>query len=289
MKTFLKAIKTFVICIYDAIWDAIGHDGIEHAGYISFLLMLTIFPFLVFFVAIVGFVGEKSLSEILVNILLSSSWAGFIESLKPRILEITSGPPQGFLTIAILSAIWTASSIFEALRTIINRAYRASVQRNYIWRRLFSIFEFLVAITVTLAFVLIMIIIPSAVQYLSKLLSIIPTFGLIYLEPEYDTVRMIFVYFFTFLLILCLYYFLPNKKQKFIALVPGVTMVLISWTIFSKMFTYYLGHFPQVNLIYGSLAGIIISLLYFYFCSIIFIVGAEFNYQFEKKFLKRKR
>jgi membrane protein len=274
--------------LWRSIYDAIDHDGVEHAGYISFLLMLTIFPFLVFFVAIVGFFGEKDLSDILVHIILSSSWAGFIDALKPRIIEITSSPPQGLLTIAILSAIWTASSIFEALRTIINRAYHVYSTPNYVLRRLLSIGEFLVAITVTLIFVLTLIIFPSLFQSLSKIFAGTPLANLHYLAPEFNTARYTLVYLFTFLLLSFAYYSLPNRKQRLRKVMPGAFLVLTAWIIFSKLFTYYLGHFQQVNLIYGSLAGIIISLLYFYFCSIIFIVGAEFNYQLEINFFKKK-
>lgn len=251
--------------------------------------MLTIFPFLVFFVAIVGFFGEKSLSDILVHLILSSSWAGFIDSLKPRIIEITSSPPQSLLTLAILSAIWTASSIFEALRTTLNKAYRVSSPPPYIWRRLFSILEFAVAITITLGFVLTLIIIPPLMQVLSTFLKIKPNFGTNYFSPEFDDIRFALVYLFTFLLITVVYYTLPNRKQNFLKMIPGALLVLISWITFSKLFTYYLSNFPQVNVIYGSIAGVIISLLYFYFCSIIFIVGAEFNYQLEKTFYRTRK
>ncbi len=281
-------IVKFIKCLWKAVYDAIQHDGIEHAGYISFLLMLTIFPFLVFFVAIVGFFGEKSLSDILVHLILSSSWAGFIDSLKPRIIEITSSPPQSLLTLAILSAIWTASSIFEALRTTLNRAYRVSSPPSYIWRRMFSILEFAVAITITLGFVLTLIIIPPLMQILSTFLKIKPNFGTNYFSPEFDNLRYMLVYLFTFLLITFVYYTLPNRKQHFLKMIPGALLVLISWITFSKLFTYYLSNFPQVNVIYGSIAGVIISLLYFYFCSIIFIVGAEFNYQLERTFYRTR-
>lgn len=284
----IRVIK-FIKCLWRAIYDAIQHDGIEHAGYISFLLMLTIFPFLVFFVAIVGFFGEKSLSDILVHLILSSSWAGFIDSLKPRIIEITSSPPQSLLTLAILSAIWTASSIFEALRTVLNRAYRVSSPPNYLWRRLVSIFEFVVAITITLGFVLTLIIIPPIMQGVLTILQIKPAFGMNYFSPEFDGIRYMLVYLFTFLLITCAYYTLPTRKQRFFKMLPGALLVLLSWIMFSKLFTYYLSNFPQVNVIYGSIAGVIISLLYFYFCSIIFIIGAEFNYQLERTFYWSRR
>jgi len=86
-----------------------------------------------------------------------------------------------------------------------------------------------------------------------------------------------------------MYHSIPNRSTKFVKTFPGSIVVLMGWFLFSKIFKYYLLHFPQVNFIYGSIAGVIVALLYFYACSIIFIVGAEFNYQLENKFFKPKK
>lgn len=265
--------------LYQSIYDMVMHDGIEHAGYLSFLLMLTIFPFLVFFVAVVGFIGNESLGTFLVDLILHSSWAQFIDALKPRIVEITSNPPQSLLTIAIISAIWTASSIFEALRTILNRANRVSNTPAYILRRLVSIIEFIAAISVTICFLLVLIILPYISDFIINLLHIDKNSLLAHvIDPETGISHSVLFASFTFFIVSYTYHALPNCKRQFRYAIPGTMIALIGWYIASIGFKYYLSNFPQVNLIYGSIAGIIISLLYFYICSIIFIVGAEFNY-----------
>ena len=76
-----------------------------------------------------------------------------------------------------------------------------------------------------------------------------------------------------------IYYTIPNIKQSFIAIAPGALIVVFLWLVAAKMFTIYLSNFNQVNLIYGSLGGIIAALVFFYICNIIFIFGAELNYQ----------
>jgi membrane protein len=260
------------------------HDGIEHAGYLSFLFMLTIFPFLVFFVAVVGFIGNESLGSFLVELIVNSHWAQFIDALKPRIVEITSNPPQSLLTIAIISAIWTASSIFEALRTILNRANRVSNTPAYILRRLVSIIEFIVMISVTICFLLILLILPYISDFIINLFGI-PKSSMIaqIIDPKTGQAHFIIMLLFTFFIIAYIYHSLPNCKNKFIYAIPGTILTFIGWYGASIGFRYYLTHFPQVNLIYGSIAGIIIALLYFYICSIIFIVGAEFNYHMHNK------
>ncbi len=278
MKFIIKLPKL----IWRAICDAINHDGVEHAGYLSFLLMLTIFPFLVFTTAILGFFGGEQLGDLLVNLIVNSSWASFIDALKPRIIEITKAPPQSLLTIAVLSAIWTASSIFEGLRTILNRAYRVTQTPGYLLRRLISIVEFFIAISVTIFLMFVLVVIPSISDSIIHLFAIKNEAILSFIGVESGNMRFIILVTFTYLFIAILYHTLPNRKAKFIYALPGAGIVMVGWYVASALFKYYLGHFPQVNFIYGSIAGVIISLLYFYICSIIFIVGAEFNYHLEK-------
>lgn len=279
LETLIKITKSTGFAIKDTIY----HDGIEHAGYLSFLFMLSIFPFLVFFVALTGFVGNEYIVNTLIDIILKSDWAKFIDALKPRILEITEGPPEGLLTIAIVSAMWTASSIFEAIRTILNRAYRVNSPPSYLLRRLISIFEFLAAIFIFIFFVLVMIILPSIAHFID---SIIPLNQILlhFFSPESVELRYFLLFSFVFFVVAFSYTSLPNKKIKFKSVVPGTLVVILSWSIFSNLFKLYITNFPQVNLIYGSIAGVIVALMYFYACSIIYIFGAEFNYQLSTNF-----
>jgi membrane protein len=74
----------------------------------------------------------------------------------------------------------------------------------------------------------------------------------------------------------------PSTKQNFKKTIPGAISATFLWFFATKLFAYYLNYFGQINLIYGSISNIIISLMYFYFVSFIFILGAEFNYHFAK-------
>lgn len=284
-------IITFIKIIYQSLINTVNHDGIEHAGYLSFLLMLAIFPFLVFFTAIIGTLSslvDIPLVTTLTNLIINSPWASFIDSLKPRIIEITTLPPQSFLTIAIISAIWTASSIFEGIRTTLNRAYHVKNPPAYLLRRLFSILEFIIVIIILAVAICILIIIPAMWDFLEKHI-VIPDAQIISLiDKDLEVLRSTILYLFSIVFVSYLYYSLPNKKQKFTKILPGAVLVLFCWAAFSKIFKYYISYFPQINMIYGSIAGIIISLLFFYFCSLILIYGAEFNYLVELEFKKKK-
>ena len=79
-----------------------------------------------------------------------------------------------------------------------------------------------------------------------------------------------------------IYYVIPNVKQGLVNIFPGATIVALLWSVTGSLFSFYLQHSTQVNVIYGSLASFIISLLFFYIIAMILIFGAEFNYAIEK-------
>ncbi|MDA9573410.1 YihY/virulence factor BrkB family protein [Rickettsiales bacterium] len=257
--------------------DLVRQDGIEHAGYLAFLFILSLFPFLIFLISIIGlFGGSQDGVRIIQDVLLTMP-KEMSKALYPRINEITSGPGQSFLTIAIIGVIWTASSSVEGCRTVLNRAYRVSFPPPYMKRRLISIIQFfLLTFSVILAMIIFII--------MPKILAIIKSFLPFYInfESVFFSFSKLAIYTILFATTTLLYYILPNAKQKITQTFPGAILTVILWTILQKIFIFYISNFDQVNYVYGSLAGIIISLMFFYLVSLVFILGAEFNYHFHR-------
>lgn len=263
-------------CIYRAGYSTImKHDGIEHAGYLAFLGLLALFPFLVFLVAVIGVLGQGESGTAFISSLLQTLPADITAAIRPRIIEIVSGPPQGLLTISILGAIWTASSAVEGIRTVLNRAYRVHTPPAYWFRRLLSILQLLVFTSILIFCMLVMVTVPLFFHYIEGLLGIEVS------QDEQQLGKLVFLLTISLLFIAVsyIYYILPNIKQRLISVVPGAAIVLLLWMGAAYLFTMYLSNFNQVNLIYGSLGGIIAALVFFYICNIIFIFGAELNYQ----------
>jgi membrane protein len=260
-----------------SILDTIKQDGIEHAGYLAFLSILSLFPFLIFLVAIIGLIGASEIGINAVHWILSVAPTEMANALAPRIDEIISGPPQTFLTLAIIGVIWTASSSVEGCRTILNRAYRIHYPPPYILRRLISILEFFIIIFIVVASIVTFVVAPNFLRELERAFSTS-------LNIDYDFFYIRYIA--TFLLLTfttaMLYYALPNAKQKFSQTVPGSILTVILWVCLEHCFSLYLENFHQFSFVYGSLAGVIISLMFFYLISLVFILGAEFNYHYHR-------
>jgi membrane protein len=242
---------------------------------------------LIFIFSLIGIFGATEIGIEIITSIMQSIPSEVAIGLKPYIEEIISGPPPSLLTIALIGVIWTASSCVEGCRTILNRAYRINFPPPYFMRRLFSIGEFFAITFLIVIGILIFVILPNFLEENRADF-------LIKIHFDYDFYYVRQVLFFTILTLstALLYYALPNAKQKFSQTIPGSILAVILWVLVKFIFLKYLENFNQVNFVYGSLAGIIISLLFFYFVSVIFIVGAEFNYHFHRTyqiFLKDKK
>ena len=282
-KYFIIPLKIF----RKSVIDTINHDGIEHAGYLAFLSILSFFPSLIFLIAVIGLFGESKIGTDFLHELVSSLPNEMSRGLTPRINEIILGPSDGYLTIAIIGVIWTASSSVEGCRTILNRAYRVAFPPPYILRRLVSIFEFFIIIFVIISGILIFVIVPVILKYFEKQFSI-----KLAIDYDFFYLRQLAIFSILTISTSVLYFALPNVKQKIWQTIPGSVLAVILWITLVDFFSLYLENFDQMNFVYGSIAGIIISLMFFYLISLVFIFGAEFNYNFHRVyqfFLKKPK
>lgn len=266
--------KKLVRCLYQAAIKTVEHDGVEHSGYMSFMILLSIFPFLVFLLALTSFVGASELGKNFITIFLESMPELATDSIKTRINELGKTPPQSLMTLAIVGSIWTASSFVECLRTILNRVYLIKSPPPYVRRRLLSIVQFLI-ISISIAFAMfILVIVPVILTKIPMILDII--------KDHSSTLN-----FFRYIIIFCslfigsslLYYIIPNASLNFIEVIPGAILTVSLWVFSGYLLSTYITYYNQLSIIYGSLGSIIVTLIFFYIINMIFIYGAEFNYQ----------
>src|SRR5690349_12581837 len=158
MNKYWQLLTKFCKSFIYALRDVIYHDGVEHAGYLSFITILALFPFLIIFISLTGALGDLPIVDEFITLFLSSLPKYVENAIKPRIHEIISGPPQSIMTLAIFGALWTASSFIEGLRTILNRAYRVSSPPPYLLRRMLSIFQFVLMTMMVIVILVILLV-----------------------------------------------------------------------------------------------------------------------------------
>ena len=270
-----KKQKLCVMVVYRAAYNLIHHDGMEHAGYLTFLAILAMFPFLVLILSAFGFIGQGALGTRFIEQVISHLPKESVAALLPRISEITALPPQGLLTVSILGALWTSSSAVEGIRNVLNRAYRVSAPPHFFFRRMISMAQIVVVTLLVMVVMGILVFAPIAVQGFFQLTGLQVPSSITHVLVDnfiYIGAGVLFV------VVASVYYILPNIKQSMLAVVPGAAMVVALWVLGAGGVAFYMDNISSVNLIYGSLSSFIATLIFFYVMNIIFIYGAEFNH-----------
>ena len=86
----------------------------------------------------------------------------------------------------------------------------------------------------------------------------------------------------TILVTMLLYYFGPNRKQRFTALFPGAAVATVLWALATNGFGWYVRHMAHYNVVYGSIGASIALLVWMYLVAAIALLGCEFNAEYER-------
>ena len=269
-------IKHFGLLCYRAGDNLVHNYGLEVAGYLTFLELLALFPYLLLMVSTLGIFGQGETGRQVIGWLIAHVPSDAVATLRPRIEEIVSGPPQGLLTFAILGAIWTSSSAVEAVRGVLNRAYHVHKPPAYLARRLTSMAQVLMLTLLLLVVTLLVVLLPAVWAAITHFTGLaLPTAVSHGLAVFYKPLAALGL----FTVVAAFYYVLPNIRQEFMAVAPGALLVVVLWVGGASLVGVYLHHVSNVTLIYGSLSGFIATLVSFYVLNLIFIYGAEFNHE----------
>jgi len=247
-------------------------DGFMVAGYMSFIAIVAIFPFLIFLASILSFLGSEADLERIVDLMFDTVPAEVAEALEPAIAEVVIGQQTGFLTFGILATLWAASNGVEAIRLAFNRAYRVENLRPFWYRRLQNFaFVLLFALMVPLMSFLI-VLAPLLWRALTFWIDLGFTFQLFFTVVRYGIAILAL-----FVTLMAMHRFLPNNGHRLKTILPGVLLTMLLFVVAGTGFSWYLAHFADYSVTYGSLASIVIALLFFYMTSVIVILGAYVN------------
>ena len=258
------------------IWPALDHfvydKGFIYAGYIAFASLFALFPFLLFLVTLAGFLGQGVAAAASIELaleLLPPEGAGV---LRPVIEGIRDNASTSLLTVSIGLTLWFSSSGFESLRAAVNLAYDVTEYPHFVWSRLHSM-----ALTVISAFIIILAMLALVVGPLvSELVEFLSRGE--YVEPStYTLARHVIGILLLLGLFVGLYTVLPNANVHMIEVLPGALVAVALWAASAKIYSLYLQNLGSYTVTYGSLAGIILTLFFFYISAIVFILGAQLN------------
>ena len=258
---------------WDAAWRMVMKDeGLELSGYIAFAAFFALFPFLIFLAALAGFLGDEETASGFIDAMFRFMPDDVAETLAPAVRDVIGSRQGGLLTLGILATLWFASSGIEALRAALNRAYGVSEERPMWWLRVQS-----VAMVIVSGFILFFV---SLAVILGPIVweAVRPVFGrTLDAQIVFTTGRYLIAVILLWGALMLLHRWLPNAKQAYRRVLPGVCLTVVLWLTAATLFSWYVGNLADYSMVYGSLGGVAITLMFFYISGIIFIYGAEIN------------
>jgi membrane protein len=248
-----------------------GNDmGSVLAGNIAYSLMLAVVPFLIFATALTGFIVGAEASQSALNALFSAVPQHVAETLKPVLLEVIGARRGGLLTLSALATIWAASNGVEAVRIGLDRAYDVDDARHVALSRLISI-------GVVLAGFAIFVVLSALIVFAPLVFIMIERWTPVDIPFEANLVR-----YFVGLTVLAaalwpMHRLLPSRSMRGLNLWPGILASVVIWGAAATGLSIYLAFAPSYTVTYGTLAGVIVTLLFFYLTGVALIFGAEVN------------
>src|SRR4051794_37974474 len=246
------------------------------AGGVAFFAFLAIFPALIAAITLYGLVASpetvaKQVEDLSAQ--LPDDAASLIGDQLKSITENAGGALTIGLVVSILAALWSASGGINNMITAVNLAYDEVETRNTIKLRALSLALTLGAIVFVLITVGLLAVVPAVLNALplgvfGTILAQVIRWGLL-LAVMAGSLAV-------------LYRVAPDRDApKFAWVSLGSIVVTVVWAIVSLLFSLYVNNFGSYDKTYGTIAGVIVLMLWLYLTCYLILLGAEINAETE--------
>ncbi len=248
-------------------------DAMGMAAQIAFYAMLGLFPFMIFLLSFISTfpLGEK-LQPLLLTALEDQMPVEAAHYVTNIVMELIPQSNQGLLSFGLLAGLWGASMAIGALITTINRAYNIRPRRNIVVQKILAIGLTLGLSGVWLLAMTIILVGPQATQMVFEWVGIASE-----TNTFWTSLRLPMAFLLNLVALSVLYYVAPEAKQRFRWILPGAFTSTLLWLLASSAFRVFLRNFGHYNKTYGSLATVVILMMWLWISGLLFLLGAEIN------------
>lgn len=236
---------------------------------LAYFFLLSLFPFLLFLVTLMGFLPIDS--ESFMQFLASFLPTDVVEMIESNLHDIMSNRSGGLLSVGVIGTLWSASNGFNAITKSFNKAYKVEENRSFIINRILALGLMLILVLViALALVL---------AVFGRVLGefVFNFFGISEYLSSWNVIRWVITSITFFIGLFALYMLAPNQKVRATEAVWGTLFATVTWQIVSLGFSYYVNTLGNYSATYGSLGTVIILMIWFYLSGIIITTGGVLN------------
>lgn len=246
--------------------------GFTHAGNLAYLSLVALFPFLILVANVAGQLGRTRDGLAAVDGFVAALPGSVSSFIGPAIRDVIAAPATGgVVTFGVLVAIWTSSGMLVTLRALVQQAYGTPSEMPF-WRwRLIGVAEVMLLVILLLLAFAAQVVVTGAETFVYRLMplaaDVFPVLGVQRIAPALALLLALWALF----AVLCPRRFRGSPTW------PGALLTTLAWTATTLTLPRALTLFGGYALTYGSLAGVIIALLYFYIIGLGLVLGAQLN------------
>lgn len=276
MPTSRPSRPDYVAVLRQALADFSRDDMSVYASALAYRLLFSLFPFVIFLVALLGFLDLPQLFDWLraqASTIVPSEGMEVVN----RVLDEIQTPRGGLLSIGIVVALFSAAAGVATAMQALSVAYDVQ-ERRPTWK----IYGLALLYTVGGAAVIIaaaalMVMGPGVAGWIAVRVGLQDAF-----VTAWNWLRWPVAVLLLMLVASLIYYLGPNVQHRYRFITAGAVVAVIGWIVASIGFGYYVRSFADYNATYGSLGAVVILVFYFFLSAAVFLFGAEVNAAIER-------
>jgi membrane protein len=242
------------------------------AAQLAFYFFLSLFPALLFLVALIGYLPVENVLAQLLEALGTIAPSEVLALLRMQLDEVARGSYASLLTLGIVGAIWSSSAAMVAIIDALNHAYDIEERRPW-WKRRIVAILLTVALALFIVSSLVLVLVgPDVASLVAGWVGLGPVFS-----GMWAIARWPLMIFLVVLAVDLVYHFAPNRQRHWAWITPGSLLATGLWMASSFAFKFYVTNLSDFNATYGAIGGVVVLLLWFYVSGLAILIGAELN------------
>jgi membrane protein len=250
----------------------------DRAAGLTYYGVLSIFPAILVLVSLLGLVGQSATQPLITN-LINAAPKTVRTILQNAIsnLQHGHGAASVLAIIGILLALWSASGYVAAFMRASNAIYDVPEGRPA-WKTVPTRLGVTIVLLVLMVASAVMVVVSGGLaRHIGQVLGIGSA-----AVTTWEIAKWPVLFILVCIMIGLLYWASPNARRGFRWIGPGAVVAVVLWLIASGLFAFYVANFSHYNKVYGSIAGMIIFLIWLWITNIAILLGAEFNAELER-------
>lgn len=253
---------------------------IDSAAALTFYAVLAIFPATLAVISLLHVVGQgRTTADAMLDIAESLGPADMADTLRQPIEAMTTAPAAGWgLLIGLAGALWSASGYVGAFGRAMNHIYEVHEGRPFWKLRPTMLLVTLVAVVLIGLVGLGLVVTGPVAHAIGDSIGLRDTTVTLWNVAKWPVILVMIV-----VVVALLYWATPNiRHSKFRWITAGSVLAILTWVAASLLLALYVSRFANYDKTYGSLAGVVVFLVWLYVTNIALLFGAEVDAEIER-------